>query len=93
MSRMFKVHTKDGIEAYLNARYVVRFEDHLVVVYDYVYKPDLGMPEAKHEIAVFETSEEIKAQIEGRVSSDTLDAKYGEACKAAKEEHTKKFPF
>ncbi len=92
-SGMFKVHTKDGVEMYLNPRYVVRFEDHHVVVDDYVYNPDSKLPEAKHDIAVFETAEEMKAEIEGRISSAEADAKHGADCQNAKEQHAKDFPF
>ena len=80
-----KVHTKDGIEMYLNANYLVRYSDGVVVVDDWVYNSDCKIPESKHSYAVFETADEISGQIQGTLEQQALDRKYQEDFLAAKE--------
>ena len=82
---MVKVHTKDGIEMYLNANYIVRYSDGLVVVDDWVYSPDYKIPESKHSYEVFETADEISGQIQCSLGQRVLDRKYQEDFLAAKE--------
>ena len=80
-----KVHTRDGREMYLNANYIVRYSDGLVVVDDWVYSPDCKIPESKHSYEVFETADEISGQIQGSLGQRVLDRKYQEDFLAAKE--------
>ena len=80
-----KVHTKDGIEMYLNANYIVRYTDGLVVVDDWVFNSDCKIPESKHSYAIFETADEISGQIQGMLGQQALDRKYQEDFVAAKE--------
>ena len=88
-----KVHTKDGREMYLNAKYIVRYTDGLVVVDDWVYSPDCKTPETKHSYEVFETADEISGQIRGVVEWQALDQKYKEEFLAATKRHSGACPF
>ena len=80
-----KVHTRDGREMYLNANYLVRYSDGVVVVDDWVYSPDCKAPKTKHSYEVFETADEISGQIQGTLGQQALDRKYQEDFLVAKE--------
>lgn len=88
-----KVHTRDGREMYLNANYLVRYSDGVVVVDDWVYNSDCKIPESKHSYDVFETADEISGQIRGAVEWQALDQKYKEEFQAAAKNRSEDCPF
>ena len=92
-AEIIKVHTKEGEEIYLNPRYVVRFQDQQIIVDDYAYDPNFKMPESKHKLKVFETSNEIFNRIDGKIAVGDLDVKYADEFEKAKKEYSERCPW
>lgn len=82
---MIKVHSKDGVIKYLNPKYIVRFEDHEIIIDDFVYNPDCRGVESKQRICVFETSDEIQSLIEGFETGYDINEKYRKESEVAKQ--------